>query len=101
MNHAIIGEGPCLLREPSGPVLDAQTRNLAELLHIVRDQSHVETGRVGGGPAAEQPRAFAIDTTALGAGQFVLRLTVRDQDERTAETAVLFEVVEQATGAAR
>jgi hypothetical protein len=31
----------------------------------------------------------------------VLRLTVRDQDERTAETAVLFEVVEQATGAAR
>jgi len=52
-------------------------------------------------PAAEQPRAFAIDTTALGAGQFVLRLAVRDQYERTAETAVLFEVVEQTTGAAR
>ena len=51
--------------------------------------------------AAGQPRAFTIDTTALGAGQFVLRLTVRDQDDRTAETAVLFDVVEQTTGAAR
>jgi VWFA-related protein len=45
--------------------------------------------------AAEQPRAFAVDTTALGPGQFVLRLTVRDQEDRSAETAVLFEVVEQ------
>jgi hypothetical protein len=45
--------------------------------------------------AAEQPRAFAIDTGMLGAGQFVLRLTVRDQENRRAETAVLFEVVEQ------
>ncbi len=51
-------------------------------------------------PAAEQPRAFAIDTTALGAGQFVLRLTVRDQDNRSAETAVLFEVVEPVTDVA-
>ncbi len=47
--------------------------------------------------AAEQPRAFAIDTTALGPGQFVLRLFVRDQEDRTADTAVLFEVVEQLT----
>jgi VWFA-related protein len=45
--------------------------------------------------AAEQPRAFAIDTAALGPGQFVLRLAVRDQENRRAETAVLFEVVEQ------
>ena len=45
--------------------------------------------------AAEQPRAFAIDTAALGPGQFVLRLTVRDQEDRSADTAVLFEVVEQ------
>jgi hypothetical protein len=44
--------------------------------------------------AAEQPRAFAIDTAALGPGQFVLRLAVRDQENRRAETAVLFEVVE-------
>jgi VWFA-related protein len=50
---------------------------------------------------AGQSRAFAIDTTSLAAGQFVLRLTVRDQDDRSAETAVLFAVVEQATGAAR
>ncbi len=45
--------------------------------------------------AAEQPRAFALHTTALGPGQFVLRLTVRDQEDRSAETAVLFEVIEQ------
>jgi hypothetical protein len=44
---------------------------------------------------AEQPRAFAVDTTALGPGQFVLRLAVRDQEGRTADTAVLFEVIEQ------
>jgi hypothetical protein len=44
--------------------------------------------------AAEQPRAFAVDTTALGAGQFVLRLAVRDQEGRRAETAVLFDVIE-------
>jgi hypothetical protein len=46
--------------------------------------------------AAEQPRAFAVDTAALGAGQFVLRLAVRDQANRRAETAVLFEVIEPA-----
>jgi hypothetical protein len=50
--------------------------------------------------AAEQPRAFAIDTTALGAGQFVLRLAVRDQADRTADTAVLFEVIEPAAPSA-
>jgi hypothetical protein len=44
---------------------------------------------------AQQSRAFAIDTAALGAGQFVLRLAVRDQENRRAETAVLFEVIEQ------
>ncbi len=44
--------------------------------------------------AAEQPRAWAVDTTELGAGQFVLRLTVRDKGGRPAETAALFEVVE-------
>jgi hypothetical protein len=43
--------------------------------------------------AADQPRAFAIDTTALGAGPYVLRLTVRDSSGESAETAVLFEVV--------
>jgi VWFA-related protein len=47
--------------------------------------------------AAEQPRAFALDTSALGSGQFILRLTVRDQEDRSAETAVLFEVIEQQT----
>jgi hypothetical protein len=45
--------------------------------------------------AAEQPRAFAIDTGVLGTGQFVLRLAARDQEKRRAETAVLFEVIEQ------
>ncbi len=45
--------------------------------------------------AAEQPRAFALDTGALGPGQFLLRLTVRDLEGRSADTAVLFEVVEQ------
>jgi hypothetical protein len=44
--------------------------------------------------AAEQPRAFAVDTAALGAGQFIVRLAVRDQEGRRAETAVLFDVVE-------
>jgi hypothetical protein len=29
------------------------------------------------------------------AGQFVLRLAVRDQENRRAETAVLFEVIQQ------
>jgi hypothetical protein len=45
--------------------------------------------------AADQPRAFAVDTSALGAGQYLLRLVVRDADGKSAETAVLFEVVER------
>jgi len=45
--------------------------------------------------AADQPRAWAVDTSGLGAGQFVLRLTVRDAEGHSAETAVLFEVVER------
>jgi hypothetical protein len=47
--------------------------------------------------AAEQPRAFAVDTAVLDAGQFILRLAVRDQEGRRAETAVLFDVVEPQT----
>jgi hypothetical protein len=35
-----------------------------------------------------------VDTAALGAGQFIVRLAVRDQEGRRAETAVLFDVVE-------
>ena len=45
--------------------------------------------------AADQPRAFALDTTALSAGRFILRVVVGDQEGRRAETAVLFEVVER------
>jgi hypothetical protein len=45
--------------------------------------------------ALDRPRVFAIETAALGAGQFVLRLVLEDQEERRAETAVLFEIVEQ------
>ncbi len=30
--------------------------------------------------AVDQPRAWAVDTAGLGAGQFVLRLTVRDKE---------------------
>jgi len=45
--------------------------------------------------AADQPRAFAVDTSALGAGQYLLRLVVRDADGKSAETAVLFDVVER------
>jgi hypothetical protein len=44
--------------------------------------------------AALQPRAFAVDTTALDAGAYVLRLSVRQGDD-TAETAVLFQVVDR------
>jgi hypothetical protein len=46
---------------------------------------------------ADQPRAFAIDTAVLGAGQFVLRLSVRDHQARQAETVVLFEIIEPAS----
>jgi VWFA-related protein len=44
--------------------------------------------------AAGQPRAVAVDTAALDAGPFILRLAVRDQEGRRAETAVLFDIVE-------
>ncbi len=44
--------------------------------------------------AAIQPRAFAVDTSVLDVGKYVLRLAVRDGDD-TAETAVLFEVVDR------
>ncbi len=47
--------------------------------------------------AADAPPAFAIDTAALAAGPYVLRLTVRDSEQRSAGTAVLFDVVEGAT----
>ncbi len=45
--------------------------------------------------AAHRSRSFAVPTGALGVGDFVLRLTVRDTNGRRAETAVLFEVVSQ------
>jgi VWFA-related protein len=44
---------------------------------------------------ATQPRVWTLPTRALGAGQFVLRLTIQDDRGREAQTAVLFEVVEQ------
>jgi hypothetical protein len=43
---------------------------------------------------AHRPRAWTVNTAALGPGKFVLRLSVFDDDDRTAETAMLFEVVE-------
>jgi hypothetical protein len=43
--------------------------------------------------AALQPRTWALDTAALAPGQFVLRLTIRDGDHRSADTAVLFDVI--------
>jgi hypothetical protein len=36
-----------------------------------------------------------IELAPFGADQFVLRLAVRDQDSRRAETAVQFQVIEQ------
>jgi hypothetical protein len=42
---------------------------------------------------AHRTRPWTVDTTAIGPGRFVLRLTVVDDDRRSAETAVLFEVV--------
>jgi VWFA-related protein len=44
---------------------------------------------------AHRPRAWTVNTAALGPGKFILRLSVFDDDDRTAETAMLFEVVEQ------
>jgi VWFA-related protein len=55
------------------------------------------TLELGDRTAAGQPQAFAVDTAALGAGPFILRLAVRDQEGRRAETAVLFDVVEPQT----
>ncbi len=42
--------------------------------------------------AAIQSRAFAVDTSVLDVGKYVLRLAVRHRDD-SADTAVLFEVV--------
>jgi hypothetical protein len=44
---------------------------------------------------ATQPRVWTLPTRALGAGQYVLRLTLQDDRGQEARTAVLFEVVEQ------
>jgi hypothetical protein len=44
---------------------------------------------------AAQPRVWTLATSALGPGQFVLRLTLQDDRGREAQTAVLLEVVEQ------
>jgi hypothetical protein len=43
--------------------------------------------------AAEQPRAWVLDTSVLTPGAFVLRLTLRDAGGRSANTAVLFDIV--------
>jgi VWFA-related protein len=49
--------------------------------------------------ALDRPRLFQINTAELAAGAYVLRLTVRDSTGRSAQTAAMFEVVEQkATG---
>ena len=45
--------------------------------------------------AAHQVRAWPVDTSVLGVEEFVLRLTVRDARGRSAETGVLFEVVDK------
>ena len=45
--------------------------------------------------AATQPRVWTLPTGALGAGQYVLRLTLEDDRGQKVQTAVLFEVVEQ------
>jgi hypothetical protein len=42
---------------------------------------------------AAQPRVWTLPTDALGAGPFVLRLTLQDDRGRDAQTGVLFEVV--------
>jgi hypothetical protein len=36
-----------------------------------------------------------VNTAALGPGKFILRLSVFDDADQTAEAAMLFEVVEQ------
>jgi hypothetical protein len=45
---------------------------------------------------AHQPRAWVLHTAALPTATYVLRLTLRDGDGRSADTAVLFDVVEPA-----
>jgi VWFA-related protein len=45
--------------------------------------------------AATQPRVWTLPARALGAGRYVLRLTLHDDRAQEARTAVLFEVVEQ------
>jgi hypothetical protein len=47
---------------------------------------------------AHQPRAWVIGTSALPAGEFVLRLTLRDARGRRVDTAMMFEVMEPAPG---
>jgi VWFA-related protein len=47
---------------------------------------------------AGQPRLFKVDTTALAAGPYLLRLTLRDGRGRSAETTVAFEVIEPRAG---
>ena len=42
---------------------------------------------------AHRTRPWTLHTTAIGAGKFILRLTVVDDDRRSADTAVVFEVV--------
>jgi VWFA-related protein len=44
---------------------------------------------------AHRPRAWTVNTAALGPGKFILRLSVFDDADQTAEAAMLFEVVEQ------
>ncbi len=44
--------------------------------------------------AVSRPRFFVVDTAALAAGPYVLRLTLRDGSGQSAETAVVFEVIE-------
>jgi VWFA-related protein len=45
--------------------------------------------------AVDHPRLFQVNTADLGAGAYALRLTVRDAAGKSAETAVLFDVVEK------
>jgi hypothetical protein len=42
--------------------------------------------------AAELPSTWTIDTATLPAGEYVLQLTVRDDRNRSAQTAMTFEV---------
>ncbi len=44
---------------------------------------------------AHRTRPWTVHTSAIGAGKFILRLTVVDDDHRSAETAMLFDIVDQ------